>query len=236
MAPKPPVLLSERLVVFDATTEEQCLAATASPVKGSQTGVARPDLSRAQEAWQDMGLVATSTGTPPDPSNLRRAFSAMTTKAGLGHWHPHELRRSAGSILSAAGVRIEVVSDIMGHVASGPPGRCTATRSLRSSTLPLCQWRSCLANPRTLAEKFGCQPPPLNHPQVVSEERNPRSPVVGRRGLEPLTPCASCKCATNCANGPVPETVAPSRVGAGPWSSTRVPRPATLFNLKQNWS
>jgi site-specific DNA recombinase len=28
--------------------------------------------------------------------------------------------------------------------------------------------------------------------------------VVGRRGLEPLTPCASCKCATNCANGPLP--------------------------------
>ena len=26
--------------------------------------------------------------------------------------------------------------------------------------------------------------------------------LVGRRGLEPLTPCASCKCATNCANGP----------------------------------
>ena len=26
--------------------------------------------------------------------------------------------------------------------------------------------------------------------------------VVGRRGLEPLTPCASCKCATSCANGP----------------------------------
>ena len=27
--------------------------------------------------------------------------------------------------------------------------------------------------------------------------------LVGRRGLEPLTPCASCKCATNCANGPL---------------------------------
>ncbi len=26
--------------------------------------------------------------------------------------------------------------------------------------------------------------------------------LVGRRGLEPLTPCASCKCATSCANGP----------------------------------
>ena len=32
--------------------------------------------------------------------------------------------------------------------------------------------------------------------------RFPSSEVVGRRGLEPLTPCASCKCATNCANGP----------------------------------
>jgi site-specific DNA recombinase len=28
------------------------------------------------------------------------------------------------------------------------------------------------------------------------------SGLVGRRGLEPLTPCASCKCATSCANGP----------------------------------
>ncbi len=26
--------------------------------------------------------------------------------------------------------------------------------------------------------------------------------AVGRTGLEPVTPCASCKCATNCANGP----------------------------------
>ena len=26
--------------------------------------------------------------------------------------------------------------------------------------------------------------------------------LVGRAGLEPTTPCVSCKCATNCANGP----------------------------------
>jgi len=31
----------------------------------------------------------------------------------------------------------------------------------------------------------------------------PRSNLVGRTGLEPVTPCASCKCATNCANGPL---------------------------------
>ena len=34
--------------------------------------------------------------------------------------------------------------------------------------------------------------------------------LVGRTGLEPVTPCASCKCATNCANGPLRvATVAP---------------------------
>jgi site-specific DNA recombinase len=46
--------------------------------------------------------------------------------------------------------------------------------------------------------------PVFRVPQATLE----RDPVlalsrsVGRRGLEPLTPCASCKCATNCANGP----------------------------------
>lgn len=66
--------------------------------------------------WEDLDLVfPTVRGTPIDPSNLRREFSRMTTKAGLGHWHPHELRHSAASLLSAAGVPIEVVADILGH-------------------------------------------------------------------------------------------------------------------------
>lgn len=39
--------------------------------------------------------------------------------------------------------------------------------------------------------------------------------LVGRRGLEPLTPCASCKCATNCANGPRPPTLAPGSAAPG---------------------
>ena len=38
--------------------------------------------------------------------------------------------------------------------------------------------------------------------QAEHTERNVLVKGVGRRGLEPLTPCASCKCATNCANGP----------------------------------
>lgn len=57
-----------------------------------------------------------------DPSNFRRWFSEMTTAAGLGHWHPHELRHSAVSLLSAAGVPIEEISDVMGHRSARTTG------------------------------------------------------------------------------------------------------------------
>jgi integrase-like protein len=50
-----------------------------------------------------------------DHSALREHLSAVTQRAGLGHWHPHELRHSAVSLLSAAGVRLEDVADVMGH-------------------------------------------------------------------------------------------------------------------------
>lgn len=67
-------------------------------------------------AWQDLGLVfAARVGTPIDPSNLRRDLSRVTHKAGLGHWHPHELRHSAVSLLCAAGLRLEEVAEVMGH-------------------------------------------------------------------------------------------------------------------------
>jgi hypothetical protein len=60
-------------------------------------------------AWVDHGLVFTShVGTPVDPANLRRSFSALTTSAGLGHWTPKELRHSAASLLSAAGVPLDL--------------------------------------------------------------------------------------------------------------------------------
>jgi integrase len=70
-------------------------------------------------AWVDTGLVfTTSIGTAIDPSNFRRAFSRATVRAGLGHWHPHELRHSAVSLLSAAGVRLEDVADVVGHATT----------------------------------------------------------------------------------------------------------------------
>ncbi|CAN5408811.1 hypothetical protein BH18ACT1_BH18ACT1_12910 [soil metagenome] len=54
-------------------------------------------------------------GTPINDRNLRRELSLVTQQAGLGHWHPHELRHSTVSLLSAAGVPLEVVADVVGH-------------------------------------------------------------------------------------------------------------------------
>jgi integrase len=86
------------------------------------------------ESWVDTGLVfTTEVGTPVDPSNLRRALARLTKKAGLGHWHPHELRHSAASILSAAGVPIEVISDVLGH--DGPRTTAAVYRHLISPSI-----------------------------------------------------------------------------------------------------
>jgi integrase len=79
---------------------------------------ARQDARRQQlgEGWRDEGLVfPTGIGTLLDPANLRRGLRQVTEEAGLGRWHPHELRHSTASLLSAAGVPLEQVADVLGH-------------------------------------------------------------------------------------------------------------------------
>lgn len=56
-----------------------------------------------------------ATGTALDPSNVWHYLTAITQEAGLGHWHPHELRHSSASLLLAQGVPLKVVSEILGH-------------------------------------------------------------------------------------------------------------------------
>ena len=69
--------------------------------------------------WRDSGHVfSTPIGTPLDPSNLRGAFDKITERAGLGHWTPNELRHSAASLLSAAGVPLEEIADVLGHAST----------------------------------------------------------------------------------------------------------------------
>ena len=82
--------------------------------------------------WHDLELVfPTSRGTLLDPANLRRSLRTVTEQAGLGRWHPHELRHSAASLLSAAGVPLEEVADVLGH----PSTRVTSA-TYRHKTTP----------------------------------------------------------------------------------------------------
>jgi integrase len=57
----------------------------------------------------------TVTGTALDPSNVNHYLTAVTQRAGLGHWSPHALRHSAASLLAAQGAPMKMVSEILGH-------------------------------------------------------------------------------------------------------------------------
>jgi site-specific recombinase XerD len=56
-------------------------------------------------------------GTPMDPDNFSHRFSALCRRAGLGHWHPHELRHSGASLMLAQGTELHVVSKVLGHTS-----------------------------------------------------------------------------------------------------------------------
>jgi len=70
------------------------------------------------ELWTDTGFIFTTNfGTPVDPRNLNRDFAIICQHAGLDHWHPHELRHSAASLMLASGVKLQVVSEVLGHAS-----------------------------------------------------------------------------------------------------------------------
>jgi integrase len=69
-------------------------------------------------AWMSSGFIfTTSVGTPVDPRNLLREFKGICATAGLGDWHVHELRHSAASLMLAQGVKLQVVSNVLGHAS-----------------------------------------------------------------------------------------------------------------------
>jgi integrase len=74
----------------------------------------------AGQRWRDHGLVfASQAGTPLDASHVRRAFKAITKKAGLGeNWTPRELRHSFVSLMSDNGVPLETIADLVVHAST----------------------------------------------------------------------------------------------------------------------
>jgi integrase len=70
----------------------------------------------AGEAWHATNLVfCHENGTMYTSDALNWRFSRMTRKAGIGHWHAHEGRHTAVSIMSSNGVPIQEISDTVGH-------------------------------------------------------------------------------------------------------------------------
>jgi integrase len=79
---------------------------------------ARQDKERreAGEAWHAANLVfCLENGDVYTSDALNWRFSKMTRKAGIGHWHAHEGRHTAVSIMSSNGVPIQEISDTVGH-------------------------------------------------------------------------------------------------------------------------
>lgn len=93
------------------------LPAAAVDALKRQRKAQKEDRLRAGGAWRNSaGLVfTTEVGSPLDPSNVRRSMKRLAAKANVGHVHPHLLRHAAASLLSAAGVPIEDISDTLGH-------------------------------------------------------------------------------------------------------------------------
>lgn len=69
----------------------------------------------AGSAWTDAGLMfCTEVGTLLDPSNVRRTFARIASRAGLDVDFPYALRHTAASLLIDAGKSVEEVADLLG--------------------------------------------------------------------------------------------------------------------------
>ena len=56
-----------------------------------------------------------TVGKPQDPKLVYSHFVRCVTATLGEHWHPHELRHTAASLMLASGVPLEVVSKVLGH-------------------------------------------------------------------------------------------------------------------------
>ena len=111
-----------RLVVSELKTPKSRRTLTLTPELVARFRQHRLRQAEAQMAagglWQDHGLIfASEVGTPMDPDNFSHSFARLCERAGLGHWHPHELRHSGASLMLAQGTPLHVVSDVLGHAS-----------------------------------------------------------------------------------------------------------------------
>ena len=107
--------------VLKTSTSRRSICASEPVIAGLRVHQARQREQRLAVGFAWVGerwshpVFTSSIGSPIGGKELRAAFSVLTRRAGLGHWHPHELRHSTASLLSAAGVPIEHIADLLGH-------------------------------------------------------------------------------------------------------------------------
>lgn len=80
----------------------------------------RDDVERSQRRpgpWSEL-VFTTTAGTPIDPSNYRRLIKELARAAGIGHLAPYDLRHTAASLLSDAGVPNHELADLLGHTTT----------------------------------------------------------------------------------------------------------------------
>lgn len=104
----------------------------------------------AGEAWQDWGLVFTTTvGTPLNPSNVRnRSFVRILERAGLPQIRLHDLRHSCATLLLTKGVHPKLVQEQLGH------SQISITLDLYSHVLPILHKEAAEQMDATLSEQL----------------------------------------------------------------------------------
>jgi integrase len=66
--------------------------------------------------WQDHGFVfAREDGQPIDPGPDHREWKALLAAAGVPEGRLHDARHTAGTVMTALGVPIQVVQEVLGH-------------------------------------------------------------------------------------------------------------------------
>lgn len=112
------------LVLEDLKTERskrtlQLPVRVADALRAQRTGQAADRLKLGQH-YGGMNLVfCSSAGQPRRRQDIAHGFKDVCDKAGLGSdWHPHEQRHTFVSVLSDAGVDIELIADATGHINS----------------------------------------------------------------------------------------------------------------------
>ncbi|MBD1371250.1 site-specific integrase [Hazenella sp. IB182357] len=78
--------------------------------------VQNQEKSQAGEAYQDNGLIiATSFGTPVDPTNLVRSFKRILKASDLPNIRFHDLRHTHATLMLKQGEHPKIVSERLGH-------------------------------------------------------------------------------------------------------------------------